>query len=211
MKMPFVIGVTGHRDLRPQDIPLLRKTVRSELQKLKNAYPASDYILLDSVASGADMLCAQEALKLGFRLVCPLPMPKEDYRCDFSQTEAAAFDALLTAADSVFVAPAAEPELPGRDFLYRQAGLFVASHCHVLLALWDGSAPKTGGCGTAEAVAFKQSGCGPNAGAVLHIVTPRLKHTIHPDIAVRALGTWPDPLQTAASVCPLPQPYRNGR
>ena len=33
MKIPIVIGVTGHRDLRQQDIPNLRRAVHSELEK----------------------------------------------------------------------------------------------------------------------------------------------------------------------------------
>lgn len=32
MRIPIAIGVTGHRDLRQQDIPLLRRTVHTELE-----------------------------------------------------------------------------------------------------------------------------------------------------------------------------------
>lgn len=68
-----------------------------------------------------------------------------------------------------------------RDYQYRQAGIYVAVHSHVLLALWDGSPAKADGCGTAEAVGFMLSedhngGCcfkAANGGAVLHISTPR--------------------------------------
>lgn len=192
MKIPIVIGVTGHRDLRQQDIPILRQMVRAELEKLKNGYPHSELVMLNSLASGADSLCAEEALPLGFRLVCPLPLPVEEYRKDFDEAEIRVFERLLSSAESVFVAPDLEPERPDRDFRYRQAGLFVASHCHVLLSLWDGSAAKPDGCGTAEIVAFKLDGCrtaamplSTDAGAVLQIVTPRMKNAVNPEISVR--------------------------
>lgn len=181
-KIPIVIGVTGHRDLRQQDLPLLRRTVHTELEKLKTACPHSKFVMLNSLAAGADSLCAEEALKLGFRLVCPLPMDAEEYRKDFSGDELTAFEGLLKKADEVFVAPHTEPEKDSRDYLYRQAGIYVAAHSHVLLALWDGSPAKPDGCGTAEAVSFMLQGeyesagsCfrTENDGAVIQIRTPR--------------------------------------
>lgn len=192
MKIPIVIGVTGHRDLRQQDIPNLRRAVHSELEKIKTEYPHSDFVMLNSLASGADTLCAEEALSLGFHLVCPLPLPIKEYRKDFDEAELRVFERLLSSAESVFIVPDMEPARPDRDFRYRQAGLYVASHCHVLLALWDGSAAKPDGCGTAEIAAFKLNGCriaamplNADAGAVLQIVTPRVKNTANPEISIR--------------------------
>lgn len=182
MNIPIVIGVTGHRDLRQQDIPLLRETVHVELEKLKTEYSHSDFIMLNSLASGADTLCAEEALRLGISLVCPLPMEVEEYRRDFSGDELIAFESLLSQADEVFAAPHTEPEKEGRDYRYRQAGIYIAAHSHVLLSLWDGSPARPDGCGTAEAVSFmlhsEYGGVGncfhtEHGGAVIHIRTPR--------------------------------------
>lgn len=182
MNIPIVIGVTGHRDLRQQDIPLLRETVHVELEKLKTEYSHSDFIMLNSLASGADTLCAEEALRLGISLVCPLPMEVEEYRRDFSGDELIAFESLLSQADEVFAAPHTEPEKEGRDYRYRQAGIYIAAHSHVLLSLWDGSPARPDGCGTAEAVSFmlhsEYDGAGncfhtEHGGAVIHIRTPR--------------------------------------
>ena len=192
LKIPIVIGVTGHRDLRQKDIPILHRAVHSELEKMKTEYPHSDFVMLNSLASGADTLCAEEALSLGFRLVCPLPLPIEEYRKDFDEAEVKVFDRLLSSAENVFVAPDTEPKRSDRNFHYRQAGLFAASHCHILLSLWDGSGPKPNGCGTAEIVAFKRDGCrtaamplNADAGAVLQIVTPRMKNAVNPEISVQ--------------------------
>ena len=179
--IPIVIGVTGHRDLRDDDIPQLRGIVHNELAKLQADYPHSPFVMLNSLAAGADMLCAQEALNLGMRLVCPLPFEADEYRRDFEDADLETFESLLRHGDETCVAPVAEPVMPGRDFGYRQAGIYVATHCHVLLALWDGSPGDAGGCGTGETVDFMLEGSYASAppfdaegdGAVIHISCPR--------------------------------------
>lgn len=172
MSIPISVGVTGHRNLRQADLPRLKQLVRSELQKLQKLCPDSEFIMVNSLASGADSLCAREALELGFRLVCPLPVEEAVYRQDFSPEELEVFERLRSQASEVFVAPDTESGDPNRHFHFRQAGLYVADHCHVLLALWDGSAPKPGGCGTAEIVDYKR-GDGRDDGFVIHIQAPR--------------------------------------
>ncbi len=180
--VPIVIGVTGHRDIRPQDVSSLEQAVRDFLLQLKKDYPHSPVRMLNSLAAGADTLCARVALSLSIPLYCPLPMEKTEYRKDFTPEQAEEFDSLYIKAEQVFVSPFTEPEQPERDYLYRQAGIYVAAHCHVLLALWDGAPGKKSGCGTAEAVDFMLKGNyldrkpfrAGNDGAVLHIATPRV-------------------------------------
>lgn len=173
------VGVTGHRNPRREDIPAIRALVRETLEKLRMIRPDADFVLLDSIASGADSLCAEEALKLGYKLVCPLPAEEEVYRGDFSGEELAVYERLLNSASEVFVPSPFEPYEDGRDYGYRQAGIYVALHSRVLLALWDGSPAEIGGCGTAEtvdfmlrppAVAGERTGAG---GTVIHVLTPR--------------------------------------
>lgn len=179
--IPVVVGVTGHRNLRPKDIPALEKQVKNALSALKEKCPHTPLVMLNSLAAGADVLCARVAVQMDIPLWAALPMEEADYRRDFSPEEDAEFTELLGRAERVFVAPNTEPQQPGRDFHYRQAGLFVAAHSHVLLALWDGAPGKAGGCGTAEVVDFalQESYAGGSllrsftSGAVWHIVTPR--------------------------------------
>ena len=207
MGIPIVIGATGHRDLREQDIPRLRQAVRAELEKLQAACPHSDFVMLSPLAAGADMLCAQEALALGMKLVCPLPFDAGEYRKDFLEADLGIFDSLLEQADDAFVVPAVEPELPGRDFRYRQAGIYVATHCHVLLALWDGTPPDPGGCGTGEAVSFMLDGSYIGAppfdaegdGAVIHITCPRQSRNQDLPIEARLLEEHPGALSETLS------------
>lgn len=199
MGVPIVIGVTGHRDLREQDLGQIRALVRAELEKLSAACPHSELVMLNSIASGADSLCAQEALDLGIGLVCPLPLEIDDYRNDFSGEELEVFESLLAQADEVFVAPSCEPEKPDRDYRYRQAGIYVATHCHVLLALWDGTPGKPDGCGAAETVGFMLDGGYADAppfdaasdGAVIHISVPRASKDVEVPIAAHLVEEHP--------------------
>lgn len=179
--IPVVVGVTGHRALRQQDIPSLQKQVRSALSTLREKLPNTPLVMLNSLAAGADVLCARVAVEMGIALWAALPMEEGDYRRDFSPEEDAIFTELLEKAEKVFVAPDMEKSQPGRDFHYRQAGIYVATHSHVLLALWDGAPGKEDGCGAAEAVDFalREHYEGGNllrsfaSGAVWHIGTPR--------------------------------------
>ena len=109
-------------------------------------------------------------------------MKSELYEEDFTSEEVAGYRELLKRASNVFVAPEIEDHKEGRDYLYRQAGIYVAEHSHVLIALWDGSEPKKGGCGTAEIVDIKLKGSlklskapcfSPEKGFVIHIPVRR--------------------------------------
>ena len=184
-RIPIVIGVTGHRALLPEYREPLRKAVKEELASLREKYPHSPLLLLTSLAEGADLLCADAAAELHIPIAAALPMAAEEYAAGFSPEEKARFDLHRRNAQTVFTVPPTEvpPEAPDWDFLYRQAGIYISVHSHILLALWDGSPAREGGCGTAEAVAFSLGGaykprCGmPLRGAentaVLHILTPR--------------------------------------
>lgn len=116
--------MTGHRDLREKDIPRLRELVRQELEKIQKEYTHSTLVMLNSLAAGADLLCAEVAVKLGIVLKCPLPMPAKEYCQDFVGEDFTRLEAMLAEAAEVFVAPDTEPVLleTSRDFHYRQVG-----------------------------------------------------------------------------------------
>lgn len=194
----IVVGVTGHRDLRDEDIPALKKCVREELERILKEYPYSSVTMLSSLAEGADTLCAKVAIECGISLKCPLPMDIDEYRKDFEGSSLEEFNTLIDAADDVFVVRAGksnpakdnkvsageEAEYKLRDAAYRRAGVYVADHSSLLIALWDGSDAIPGGCGTAEIVDYALS-ISPaaeddltpvNTGAVFHVTTPRKKN-----------------------------------
>ena len=199
--IPIVIGVTGHRAIRQQDRPALMAAVKEELEKLRALCPHSRLVMLNSLAEGADLLCADAAEELNLPLIAVLPRERTDYEHDFSDAALAHFTHHCERAGQVFVAPCTEPapsDGVSRAYQFRQAGLYVASHSHILLALWDGE-PGKHGCGTAEVVdfAWKGSYC-PAAGmslrsgsneAVIHIFTPRGEQTDTAPGAVQVLGS----------------------
>lgn len=156
--LPIMIGITGHRDLIAAEMDGIRDIVRSQLRDIQQRYPHSSVSMLNSLAEGADMLCAEVGLELGFPLICILPMEQAEYEKDFSPAGLAQFRNLLARAETVFVASNTEPEMPGRDFRYRQAGFYIAQHCQILMALWDGDDSQKNGCGTAAAVYFALHG-----------------------------------------------------
>lgn len=189
-KIPIVVGVTGHRQIREEDKDLLREAVRKKLSDLRSQFPHSPLRMLTSLCEGGDLLCADVAEELGIPLLAALPRPLSDYERDFSEAGKINLSRHLKRAEKVFVAPPAEaipPEGTSRNFEFREAGIYVASHCHLLLALWDGACGTKAACGTAEAVGFALSGNfqpvsgmtlhSEKSAAVIHIFTPRGSHT----------------------------------
>ena len=199
--IPIVVGVTGHRNIRPQDREVLRAAVKAELQKLRALCPSSRLVLLCSLAEGGDQLCADAAEELGIPLIVALPREREDYERDFTDSAKARFAHHCARAEQVFVVPPTEamPENGNpRNFQFRQAGIYVATHCHVLLALWDGGPGTEAACGTAEAVEFAlRGGFMPTSGvavrsesneAVIHVFSPRREQPGQTAGTVRILG-----------------------
>ena len=137
-RIPVVVGITGHRSIKKQDETALAGAVRTELKKLQACCPNSPLVMLNSLAEGSDLLCAEIADELGIPLLAALPRPLEDYEKDFSEAAKEKLSCHCRRADEVFVVPPLE-ELPTggsmRDFQFRQAGIYIVSHCHVLLAL----------------------------------------------------------------------------
>ncbi len=200
-KIPVVVGVTGHRQIREQDRAAITQAVRSELRKLKELCPHSPLLMLNSLAEGADLLCADVAEELGIPVIGVLPAERDIYEKDFSAQSLSRFCRHCQRAEDVFTAPPTELFPEGgsqRNYRFRQAGIYVSSHCHVLLALWDGGPGSMARCGTADAVDFALHGSyAPTAGislradsneAVIHIFTPRGERTGEAAGAVHILG-----------------------
>ena len=108
------------------------------------------------------MLVAEVALELGVELVVPLPKPREAYLADFNaEASRQTFEELCAKANHVFeldytlppVAQGFTPEDWEMSYPYANLGVFLCSHCHILLAIWDGKPSKHFG-GTAQVVEF---------------------------------------------------------
>lgn len=165
---PLVIGVTSHRNIPADEIEPIRQCVRDFLAQLRHDFPGLPLVLVSALAEGGDQLVAQEALAAGARLVAPLPLPPDLYVEDFSSAAVRAdFHRLCNQAEIVPLPPPKGQSLlelgtPGlaRDRQYARAGVYIASHCHILLAIWDGKASGRLG-GTAQIVNYHLNGTMP--------------------------------------------------
>lgn len=173
MSVPFdqphptslLVGVTGHRKLNASDLPRLHAQVEAFFRGLQVRYPQLPLVVLSSLAEGGDQLVAEVALGMGLRVIAPLPLPVALYRDDFVLPGArATLDRQLRAVEIVVMPPrdpanadAQSRPGPARDQQYADAGMFVSSHCHCLLALWDGRESAAVG-GTAQVVRFHLQG-----------------------------------------------------
>src|SRR5882724_11887194 len=79
----LVLGVTGHRDIRPEDTRKLEATFRKSIRDLQDSYPSTPLSLITALADGADRLAAHVAIEMGIRLIVPLPLPRDEYERDF--------------------------------------------------------------------------------------------------------------------------------
>jgi hypothetical protein len=157
---PFVIGVTGHRDLHPGTLQHLRQALEEILRRLKEHLPDSEVRIMAGMATGADLLVVQTALELGFAVDAVLPMRLGEYAADFDPDSFALLKTLLAhpAVRSFALplsAPAAESaEAAGisrRDARYVALTRTLTRGCSLLIALWDGEPSLLPG-GTADTV-----------------------------------------------------------
>ena len=172
-RLPIVIGVSGHRYLRAEDLASHRERVRELFAQLRGRYPSTPLRIVSSLAEGADRLVAEVALDEGHELLIPLPLEPADYERDFPETRPQ-FQSILRRVppEQVFVLPeeaASDRELLSprdyREKRYRAVGIFLAHHTHLLLALWDGEHTASN-AGTSAVVRMKLEGPGgmPEAG-----------------------------------------------
>lgn len=163
--VPFLVGVTGHRDLEDADRELLDAAVREVFVELQAANPGRPLALLTALAEGADTLVTRIALELGAHLVIVLPMAHDDYERDFAGPARDDFLDLLYDRHVVrrVVIPTVGRKADHldakarRSLQYALAGAFIADHADALIALWDGLPSDLVG-GTAQVVHYRRAG-----------------------------------------------------
>lgn len=167
-KIPFLIGVVGHRDLVAGEIPQIRMAVTALLQALRDAEQDVRVKLLSSMADGADLLTADVASELGIDVIALLPYSAAQCRKDLT-TDAARtiFDRIMERAERLELPlpdgkPADDTLAPGelRDRQYQRAGALIAQYSSLLVAIWDGQATDHP-AGTARVVDFRRRGLAP--------------------------------------------------
>lgn len=153
MRQPLVVAVTGHRDLVGAEVDGIRARIQELFEFLAAQYPDTPLQLLSPLAEGADQLAAEVAVDMGLSLAVPLPMAVPDYLGEFQNADGVErFHSLCESAHELYVLGAQNEDAePGQR--YAQLGIYLASHCHLLLAVWDGKDSEKLG-GTSQVVRF---------------------------------------------------------
>lgn len=202
--VPLVIAVVGHRDPRPEYLPLLRQNFQLQLEQLIDTLPHTPLLMLNGLAEGMDSEAAdvfldvvasdrarRGALAPQHQLVGALPKTPEEYHDDFTDPEALArLDALLESCDGVLHPGNCEDLAVDKDAdesaCYGKQGVFLVRHCYLLFGFFDGIETKLVG-GTSQTVAMQKGDIHPlfisvdevlankEPGALVIHHTPRLK------------------------------------
>ncbi|MEM3260146.1 MAG: hypothetical protein QW533_07165 [Thermoplasmata archaeon] len=204
-RIHLIIGITGHRDLVPEDMSAVKKKIKEFFDELKRKLPHTPLLLLTPLAEGADRLAAEVAREEGIKYIAPFPLPEDYYKKDFPNT-IEKFEELKRDALGYFELPV-EGDIqsikeygPERDKRYENVGAYVVKHSQILLALWDGKETGLTG-GTSQIVKFKLEGL-PNEytprrtvldpkdkGPVYHIKVRRIGD-LDPSAQYNAEGKW---------------------
>jgi len=137
------LAVTGHMDLTPESVPL----VRVALAELLEEHRGDDLVGVSCIAAGSDSLFAEAVLEAGARLVAVIP--SEDYReAKVKPAHAETFDRLIQAANQVVTMPYEHANRTA----YEAANRELLARADRLVAVWNGAAPTGKGGGTADTV-----------------------------------------------------------
>lgn len=167
-KIPIVLGVTGHRNIVKDDyadIAAQTEKAMAEIQSLckSNKGDNTPLVLLTGLAQGADMLVCDVAIKLGIQYIAVLPCELEEFKKSFNDIDdLSKLDTYIQKAYDTVIAPDYEKDFDNQskcgqkvdNYQYRQVGIYIAEHSHVLFGLWDGKPASPFGCGTAEVIDF---------------------------------------------------------
>jgi len=143
---PLMLGVSGHRDLKHDDIAVLREAVAQFVGEVRALLPDTPLQILVGMADGADLLVAQTAVDLGVRVEAMLPMSLPDYAADFDAATFARLETLLAhpQVQCIELAPPRRMGAPPssaaqlRDLSYANLTAALIRRSSLLLAVWDG-------------------------------------------------------------------------
>jgi hypothetical protein len=143
-KKYYRVGISGHRDLLPSQTQTNLTILKGHLLKLKQEH--KEILVLTPLADGADRLIAKAALELDIPYDVILPMPKELYIEDFSDSSKKEFDYYLNQAkdiETIELYAANTIELISkpsahRNFQYRQVGRKIVDISDEMIIMSDG-------------------------------------------------------------------------
>lgn len=135
------IGISGHQERDGIDWVWVREEIDATLHRISE--PVHGY---SSLAAGSDQVFAQALLDSGANVTAVIPT--SDYESFFKPEALKIYRQLLAKCQKV--------ELPGAETAeqsFLNAGIFVARHSDLLMAVWD-EKPAKGTGGTADIVEY---------------------------------------------------------
>ncbi|HUN97601.1 MAG TPA: hypothetical protein VMU69_15395 [Bradyrhizobium sp.] len=97
----------------------------------------AEFVVVSSLAEGADRLIAEAGLAAGFTLDAVLPFHRDDYVLDFETEDSrVAYQDLLQRAAAVFEIDGQRTDGP---HAYEAAGLIMLANTDLLIVVWDGN------------------------------------------------------------------------
>jgi hypothetical protein len=154
-RVPIGIGITGHRPnkLPRAAIPRLAQQLRDTMATLDDMARKSGVRairLVSNFAEGTDQM-ATEAAPKDWTVEAILPFPRDEFLKDFEQSAAGDSRDVREEFRSSLGRAATVTELPTpagrREEGYVAAGRAMLDCIDLLIAVWDGAAPKPGGTG----------------------------------------------------------------
>lgn len=154
----FRIGVTGHRDILPEDYETASQSSTRFLSQLQATMPDTGITVISGLADGADRIFAKAALALDMDVEAVLPMPLKFYKSDFDKKS---YDELENLIETENVSCIELPLGTGmndnesswsaekRNALYANLSDDLHNRSNVLVTFWDGEFNKLTG-GTAD-------------------------------------------------------------
>lgn len=152
------IGITGHRNL------LYPKNVASEIRlsleyfKALNSYTeeSANLICISALASGADLLFAEEAIRQGIRLNAMIPFSLDEYKKDFTTTDIKRLNKVLEKSSSIIIQEATVQTQQQRNEAYLQNGEKLVDASDAVIAVWNNK-PAAGIGGTGDIVMYAKA------------------------------------------------------
>ena len=158
--VPFFVGVVGHRQLRPEEIPRLQLEFDAHIQSLLKKLRNTRIIVLTGNAEGADWIPQASKFRSHFSICAVLPFAKDEYVKDFpTKKQREEFDQALNQCDYVLVSPHSPTgKVTGklRDKAYQECARWISDNSNLLIGFWDGMESKGVG-GTSETISYRTS------------------------------------------------------
>jgi len=210
LKIPLVIGITGHRDIPQKNIFDIKDKIKVIFNYIISKYPNTPIVFLSPLADGADRIAAEVALDEFSHKVTvsvPLPFDEETYKNTFGTNEKhklrldkegsiAEFNLIMSKVEkqeNTYVPKVIFMPYDGKKKNYSFVGEYIALHSHILIAVQNENSAKKAG-GTREIVEKKLSGkyeymgmdkedvTYNERGVVYSIATPRIEDKVdNPD------------------------------